>query len=166
MPALPFSILGVSVLTTRRDVGGGNWPLWAIILPFSASMFRALGQPLLKVGFEIWNNPRVATLLCYISSATVVIIVGLMRKQALGARFSRKGIAWFMFVGVLNGLATWAGIEAVARGPVSLVVPVVASQPLFTLLISYVMIPGLRLSLAQAAGVVLTVAGVIVVLTG
>ncbi|MGE0626915.1 MAG: EamA family transporter [Hyphomicrobiaceae bacterium] len=157
-------MLGVTVLTTKRDMGGGNWPLWAIVLPLSASLLRGLGQPLLKVGFTWWNNPRVATLLCYASSATVVIIVGLLRKRATAARFTPKGVAWFMFVGVLNGLATWAGIEAVARGPVSLVVPVVASYPLFTLLIGLAMTPGTRVGWAQAAGVILSVAGVIVVL--
>jgi drug/metabolite transporter (DMT)-like permease len=162
-------ILGVTVLTTRRDIGalaGQSWPLWALSLPLAASLIRGLGQPLLKIGFSWWDNPRVATLLCYASSATVVIVVGLLRKQASAARFTPKGVAWFMLVGLLNGLATWAGIEAVARGPVSLVVPVVATVPLFTLTIGLVMWPGARIGWAQAIGVVLTVAGVLAVIVG
>jgi drug/metabolite transporter (DMT)-like permease len=108
----------------------------------------------------------VATLLCYASSATVVIVLGLVRKRSLGVSFTRKGVGWFMVIGVLNGLATWAGIEAVARGPVSLVVPVVASYPLYTLLIGLVMWPGAKIGWTQAIGVVLTVMGVIAVITG
>ncbi len=157
-------ILGVTVLTTRRDVGPGAWPMWALTLPLLASMLRGLGQPLLKVGFELWNNPKVATLLCYASSATVVITVGMLRKQRSAAHFTRAGVAWFMLIGLLNGLATWAGIEAVARGPVALVVPVVAAYPVLTLAIGLLMHPGARVGVAQIIGVVLSAVGVITVL--
>jgi drug/metabolite transporter (DMT)-like permease len=166
LAGIALLVLGVTVLTTRRQTTGISWPLWALTLPLTASLLRGLGQPLLKIGFGWWNNPRVATLLCYASSATVVIILGLVRKRSLGVSFTRKGIGWFMLIGLLNGLATWAGIEAVARGPVSLVVPVVASYPLYTLLIGLVMWPGAKVGWAQAIGVALTVAGVIVVILG
>lgn len=157
---------GVALLTTNRSWGDANWPLWALALPLTASLIRGLGQPLLKVGFGLWDNPRVATLMCYLSSATVVIIVGLLRKSASAARFTPKGVAWFMVVGLGNGFATWFGIEAVARGPVSLVVPVVASYPLFTLAIGAVVLRRVKVTRAQSFGVVLAAAGVILIVMG
>ena len=159
-------IAGVMAMTTNRNWGDARWPLWALALPLAASVLRGFGQPLLKVGFGWWNNPRVATLLCYLSSATVVIIVGMIRKRASDAKFTRKGVAWFMLVGVGNGLATWAGIEAVSRGPVSLVVPVVASYPLFTLAVGSVLLRRTKISMAQAIGVALAAAGVMIVAFG
>jgi drug/metabolite transporter (DMT)-like permease len=159
-------ILGATMLTSGRSAAGANWPLWALALPLTASFLRGLGQPLFKIGFSWWHNPRVATLICYACSATVVITVGLWRTRGTDARFSPKGVAWFMLIGVGNGIATWCGIEAVSRGPVSMVAPVVASYPLFTLLIGMVMFRRARVSPAQAAGVALTVGGVMMLLIG
>lgn len=159
-------VAGVTALTTNRNWADGSWPLWALAFPLAASLLRGFGQPLLKVGFGWWNNPRVATLLCYASSATVVIVVGLLRKRASAAQFTKRGVAWFMLVGVGNGVATWLGIEAVARGPVSLVVPVVASYPLFTLAVGSVLLGRVTVSRAQAIGVALAAAGVMIVALG
>lgn len=159
-------VAGVTMMTTNRNWGDTTWPLWALGLPLTASLLRGFGQPLLKVGFGWWHNPVVATLLCYASSATVVIVVGLLRKKASAASFTPKGVAWFMVVGVGNGLATWFGIEAVARGPVSLVAPVVASYPLFTLLIGSVLLRRVKVSPAQSAGVALAAAGVMILVLG
>lgn len=160
-------LVGVTFLTASRGFGGGaSWPMWALALPVAASMLRGIGQPLLKVGFGMWNNPRVATLLCYVASASVVITVGLLRTRGTAARFTPLGVKWFMLVGVLNGIATWAGIEAVARGPVALVAPVVATYPLFTLVIGLAMARSLQLNWKQAAGVAATVTGVVLLLIG
>ena len=160
-------VAGVTLITTNRSLGGGqSWPLWALSLPLAASLFRGLGHPALKAGFALWNNPRVATLICYLMSASVAITVGLLRTRGTAARFSPLGIAWFMLVGVGNGVATWAGIEAVARGPVSLVAPVVATAPLFTLAIGRVMLRSVAVSWQQAVGIALAVAGVVLLVAG
>lgn len=159
-------LVGVTLLTTNRNWGDTTWPLWALALPLTASLLRGFAQPLLKIGFGWWHNPRVATLLCYASSATMVIVVGLLRKRSSAAQFTPKGVAWFMLVGVGNGLATWFGIEAVARGPVSLVTPVVASYPLFTLAIGAVVLRRVKVSREQALGVALAAIGVMVLVIG
>lgn len=159
-------VAGVTMMTTNRNWGDTTWPLWALGLPLTASLLRGFGQPLLKVGFGWWYNPVVATLLCYASSATVVIVVGLLRKKASAASFTPRGVAWFMIVGIGNGLATWFGIEAVARGPVSLVAPVVASYPLFTLVIGSVLLRRVKVSQAQSIGVGLAAAGVMILVLG
>lgn len=155
-------IVGIMLLTTTRSAGGAQWPLWAIVLPLSASLLRGLAQPILKIGFGLWPNPRVATLLCYAASATVVVLVGLWRTRGERRGFTPAGVLIFMAVGVANGIATWAGIEAVARGPVSLVAPVVASYPIFTLAFGAAMLRRTAITAAQALGVALAAAGVMV----
>ena len=159
-------VAGATLLTMQRNAGDVAWPMWALALPLTASLLRGLGQPLFKIGFSWWPNPRVATLLAYASSATVVIIVGLWRTRGTNARFTPRGVGWFMVVGILNGIATWCGIEAVSRGPVSLVAPVVAGYPLFTLAIGWIVLRRVKVSAMQAAGVALTVAGVVLLVVG
>ncbi len=159
-------IAGATVLTANRNLGEATWPMWALALPLTASLLRGLGQPIFKIGFSWWPNPRVATLICYACSATVVIIVGLWRARGTQMRFTPKGVAWFMVIGVANGIATWCGIEAVSRGPVSMVAPVVASYPLFTLAIGMFMLRRVKVTLIQAAGVALTVGGVMLLVVG
>lgn len=159
-------IAGIGLMTTNRNQGASTWPLWALALPLAASLLRGLAQPVLKIGFQWWHNPRVATLLCYLSSATVVLIVGALRKRSSGAQFNATGVRWFMLVGLLNGIATWSGIEAVARGPVSIVVPVVASYPIITLVTGAVMLRRVEVSLAQRLGVTLATLGIIALVVG
>jgi drug/metabolite transporter (DMT)-like permease len=69
-----------------------------------------------------------------------------------------------MVVGALNGAATLAMYAALSRGPVALVSPIAASFPLFTLLFSALLLRQERLTRRIAAGVILTVTGVILLL--
>ena len=156
---------GVTCLSATRQWRDTSWPGSALALPLTASLIRGLGPAALKVGFMWWPNPRVATLACYLSSAIVAISVGLWRTRGTGTWFTRAGVAWFMLIGICNGFATWSWIESLARGPVALVAPVVATYPLFTMLFGRLLIGRLEANAMQAAGVGLTVVGIGLLLT-
>lgn len=157
-------VLGATMLTTGRTWQDRPLLMWALLLPLAASLIRGLSAPLLKVGFALWSNPMAATLACYVMSATVALASGALRTHHSGARFNGTGIGWFITVGFANGFATLALIWALSGGPVTLVAPVVACYPLFTLIIGAVLgqaTPGR----GQIAGVALTVGGVILLVT-
>ena len=69
---------------------------------------------------------------------------------------------WFALTGILNGVAVLCLYHALSTGAVVLVSPIVATYPLFTLMLSALVLREERMSGTLIAGVALTVAGVIV----
>jgi len=136
----------------------------AMALPLAAALIRGLVQPLVKVGLESWPNPFAAVTIGYLVSATVLVVVGRVTVRRSPVAFDRRGLRWFIAVGCCNGLAVLGLYAALARGPVTVVAPVVACYPLATLLFSRLLLGAGELTARMIFGVVVTVAGVVVLL--
>lgn len=136
----------------------------ALWMPWSAALLRALAQVLSKAGLALWPNPFAAALIGYSVSAAIVWTAGLFTHGGRTQKFTRRGMAWFGLTGVLNGAAVLAMYYALTTGPVQTVAPVVATYPLFTLALSALFLRQERLNGRLAGGVVLTVAGVVILL--
>jgi drug/metabolite transporter (DMT)-like permease len=118
-------------------------------------------QPAIKVGLAMWNSPLVAVGIGYAVSAVAVLTVAGMR-GGLGLNASnRTGVAWFAAVGLCNIAAVFTLYAALARGPVSLVSPVVASYPMVTLFLSWFLLRGTQPHWRIVLGIVATVAGIV-----
>ena len=155
-------VLGMLVLTWSGDARPRTWPLWAIALPFAAAAIRALAQVLTKAGLALWASPYAAGLIGYTMSAMVILIAtrtGGPRQPA-----DRRAKPWFVATGLLNGGSVFLMYTALAKGQVALVSPIVATYPLFTLALAMLFMRQERVTPRLAAGVLLTVAGVIVLL--
>jgi drug/metabolite transporter (DMT)-like permease len=155
-------VLGMLALTWNRDARPRNWPLWAVALPLAAAAIRALAQVLTKAGLALWASPYAAGLIGYTVSAAVVLIAA--RSGGPRPPTDRRATPWFVATGVLNGGSVFLMYVALARGQVSTVSPIVATYPLFTLALSMLVLRQDRVTLRVAAGAVLTVAGVAVLL--
>ena len=111
----------------------------------------------------MWANPFAAALVGYtVSTAAVWTCGALSRDGALA--FNRRGASWFALTGLLNGAAVLSLYIALNAGPVYLVSPIVATYPLFTLALSAAFLRHEQLTRRLLAGVVLTVAGVVILL--
>lgn len=158
-------VVGVLLLSWPSGASGApRWPLWALLLPLAAAAIRGAIQPAVKAGLMLWPEPFAAGLIGYSVSSLVVLAVA-ARAGALPA-VTRHGAMVFAGVGLCNGLAVLLLYVALRGGPVSLVSPLVATYPLFTLAFGAVLVraepPGVRV----LAGVVLSVAGVMLLLAG
>ena len=123
---------------------------------------RALAQVLSKAGLALWPNPFAAALVGYTLSSAVVWATALGRRTR--PEFDRHGAAWFAVTGILNGVAVLCLYRALSTGAIVLVSPIVATYPLFTLMLSALVLREERMSGMLITGVALTVAGVIVLL--
>lgn len=141
---------------TREQQQGALW------LPWSAAALRALAQVLSKAGLALWPNPFAAALVGYTLSSAVVWATALGRRTR--PEFNRHGAAWFAVTGILNGVAVLCLYRALSTGAIVLVSPIVATYPLFTLMLSALVLREERMSGMLITGVALTVAGVIVLL--
>jgi drug/metabolite transporter (DMT)-like permease len=155
-------VLGMLVLTWTGDGRPRDWPLWAISLPIAAAAIRALAQVLTKAGLALWGSPYAAGLIGYTVSAVVILIAA--RSRGPREATDRRAAPWFVATGLLNGGSVFLMYVALARGQVSTVSPIVATYPLFTLVLSMLLLRQDRVTPRVAAGAVLTVAGVAVLL--
>ncbi|SLN72985.1 DMT family transporter [Oceanibacterium hippocampi] len=159
--------LGIALLFRGRGRDGSTVPRWAYLLPLAAALVRGLVQPVVKFGLIAWPDPIAAATIGYLVSALVVLSIAAMRRReppAAGNSAGRRGRFWFAAVGICNGAAVLALYAALARGPVTLVAPIVACYPLATLALNRILRGDRSLAPSAALGVGLSVAGVALLL--
>lgn len=158
-------VAGVVLLSLTRPGSGKPWPLWAAALPIGAAAIRGLAQSIIKVGLIQWPSPFSAVLIGYTVSSLVVTIAIVLRGDWPSV-LDREGVLWFGGVALANGAAMVTLYQALDRGSVILVAPLVATYPLVTLLLTTIIFRSARLSHALVTGVLLTVLGVVMLITG
>ncbi|GHD57208.1 hypothetical protein GCM10017083_38370 [Thalassobaculum fulvum] len=157
-------VAGATLLVLASARGGGIGVRAAFLLPLAAAAVRGLVQPAVKIGFETWPSPYAAATVGYLVSAVVVVGFAAARGGLPSLRGDRTGVLWFAAVGLCNGAAVVTMYAALARGPVALVAPLVATYPLATLALGAVLLRGVRIGPRIAVGVAVTVAGVALLL--
>lgn len=157
-------LAGIAALTVDRRWLAQSWPWWAVFIPLATAAIRGIAQPVTKLGLGLWPSPFAAVLLGYSVSSLVILAAGLVRAGGLPASFRPSGIAWFAAVGLANLSGVFLLYAALAQGSVSLVSPLVATYPLFTLGLTALLLRPARIDARLFAGVALTVAGVAILI--
>jgi drug/metabolite transporter (DMT)-like permease len=155
-------VLGVIAFTGRGENATRHWAAWAILLPLAGAAIRGGAQAAVKGGLALWPDPFAAVLVGYTVSCATIFAASRALVPASAAPLNRRGVLWFMSVGACNGAGILAMYSALARGQVSVVSPLVATYPLFTLALSALFLREERFGARVLAGVALTVAGVVV----
>jgi drug/metabolite transporter (DMT)-like permease len=154
-------IVGVLMLSMDRRWLGVSWSYWAVALPIGAAAIRGFTHPITKLALAAWPNPFAATLIGYTVSGVVVASIVTARPAGRLPEYDRAGLLWFAFVGICNSVGVLALYDALARGSILVVSPLVATYPLVTVGLTAALFRSVQTSTAVLAGVVATVAGVI-----
>ena len=156
-------VLGVVALSARGSDRPSAWAAWAVLLPLAGAAIRGGAQAAVKGGLALWPDPFVAALVGYcVSSVTILAANRVFVKRSTVRIDWRRGIAWFALVGVCNGLGVLAMYAALARGQVSVVSPLAATYPLFTLALSALFLREEKFGARVLLGVAMTVAGAVI----
>ena len=162
-------LLAVGTLMT---VSGVCWIYWnrdvavsimraAALLALGAMVLRGLLIFITKIGLVMMPNPVMGAFAAYCVSLTC----------ALGFHFFKAGHAipvvraggrWFLLTGALTATGTFCLFTALLHGQVVVVSPILASYPLFTMLIAWLLATE-KLGERAIAGVIVTVVGVVLV---
>ena len=162
---LALIVGGVALLALRRGAGGRRWPVWVLLLPLSAAVIRGAIQPAIKTGLALWHEPMAAAAIGYAMS-TIVILLLVGRRALREGPADREGVLWFTGVGVFNGAATFLLYAALGLGSITVVAPLVAVFPLIAVVLSFFFLREERLHAVGLLGIVVSVAGVILLLAG
>ncbi len=157
-------VVGGVVLMALRGVGvAASWPTWILALPLLSAFVRGAVQPAIKAGLALWPDPWAATLIGYTVSSVVALALTHRRRRAAGPP-DRRAVLWFCVQGLLNGTSTFLIYAALGIGSIALVSPLVATYPLFALAFGVAMLKSERPGPRALAGILVSVAGVIVLL--
>ena len=163
---LVLAMLGVFAITVTRTPDMRDWRTWALLLPLGASVVRGVIPPVIKVGLDIWPVPIAAGLTGYICSTLTVLAIERIRTGRFLVQAPLSGKLWFAANGLCNGTGTLLLYGALGNGPVSLVAPLYATYPLFTVGMSLLFLGNVRITWRLVAGTLATVGGVVLILTG
>ena len=165
MAGLVLVVTGVALMALRGGAGGRQWPIWVLALPLAAALVRGAIQPAIKAALAIWHEPLAAAAIGY--SLSTVVILSLVGRRALAAGPpDRTGLLWFIGVGMSNGTATVLLYAALGLGSIAVVAPLVALFPLIAVVLSYFLLRDERLHTIGLLGLIVSVAGVILLLVG
>jgi len=113
-----------------------NWPLWALALPLGAALIRSLAHVLTKIGMMDIPDPYFAGLISFSVSALITNTILTYSSTNQSINWKLKGTYWFALAGVTMGIAIISLNTALLNGPITLVIPIVAISPIFTMLLS------------------------------
>ena len=165
LAGLAMVVGGVALLALRGGTGGRHWSVWVLGLPPAAALVRGAIQPAIKTGLGLWHEPLAAAAIGYALSS--VVIVSLVGRRALREGPAiRSGVLWFLAVGFANGSATFLLYAALGLGSITVVAPLVALFPLMGVVMSWIFLRGEQLHAIGLLGIVVSVAGVILLLLG
>lgn len=165
LAGLAMVVGGVALLALRGGTGGRHWSVWVLGLPLAAALVRGAIQPAIKTGLALWPEPLAAAAIGYALSS--VVIVSLVGRRALRAGPAiRSGVLWFLAVGFANGTATFLLYAALGLGSITVVAPLVALFPLMGVVMSWFFLRGEQLHAIGLIGILVSVAGVILLLLG
>ena len=143
------AVLGVLTITVTRTDDMRDWRTWALLLPLGAAVMRGVIPPIIKVGLEIWPSPIAAGLTGYIVST----LTGSHGRAAFAPAASSCRRRWPASCGsrcngICNGIGTLLLYAALGTGPVSLVAPLFATYPLFTVGLSVLFLGNVKITCA------------------
>lgn len=163
---LPIAVGTVGIIAAVLMLSFGNmrierdWPLWALALPVGAAVIRSLAHVLTKVGMADIPNPFFAGLVGFTVSAIVTNIALGWGAKRQRIDWSATGTYWFALAGIMFGLAIMSLNNALLRGQITTVIPIVALSPIFAMLLSIFVFKRERLTFKVVLAVFIVVPSV------
>ena len=155
-------VTGVVVLSWKGRAPR-DWVLWALLLPVGAAALRALAQLAAKVGMESLPSPFFVGLVGYTVSLAIAMLGTKAREDS--AVFARTpGFKWLVLTGIGNGFSVLSLNTALQCGKLSVVSPIVACSPLFTLLLGWLVFSEQAINARVVAAVGLIVPSVVFII--
>ena len=152
---------GIAVLNMRE--GRLSLDIGLIYFPLGAALFYALSNVIRKVGTNIQPHAVLGAQVSTLSGLTACVVYMALRGRFKNLQINRGNINWLAGAGVVNAVAWIAVTLAIELGRVSVATSIIYSYPLFSLLLSKLMLRDEALNRYVVIGSLLIVFGVVIV---
>lgn len=151
---------GIVLISWQPAESGLSYRWWEGIFSLTAALFAGIAFPIRRIAFDISNEPLYfAAVLAIVSFVSLgpYVQVRLRSEQFV---LNRSAVPPFILSGFFESAGSLLSLIAVSLGRVVVVSPIVASSPLWTLILTVVFLRGLERINAR------TVTGTLAVMTG
>lgn len=159
-------IMAIISLALKDKAAPTTFPIWALALPIGAAFIRSLGHGITKIGMVEIPDPYFAAMIGATVSFFITFTLWAIKSERKAISFSSGGTYWFMSAGVLYGIALICLNTALLFGEIITVVPIVASAPVFSMLMSIFVFRRDRVTLRIFFAVVVVVISVVFISLG
>jgi drug/metabolite transporter (DMT)-like permease len=154
-------VIGVGLVTWQPGTGIRHWLDVGVLAALGAALSYGIRPLFLKFGLDAADLPLTAAFIGAIAALTYALLLG--DRSGLLSAHRQAAFGLFILSGVLQAIGFLALTVGLSGGDVSVVYPVTASAPLFTLFFTAILLRGTeRLTLPIVVGAVLVVAGVVI----
>ena len=151
-------------LISGKQQGEKNWRLIHALFPISAALISAISQSLRKQALHIIPDPFVAVAMVTTVSLILLLAFVVTTQRTAQLKMQRDGFRFFLCASLIATTAQVANFIALARGELSVIIPLLNTTPLFTVFFSAVFLRAVETINARIVlGATLMVAGVVLI---
>ena len=155
-----LAVAGIIAISWKPDTTPHNYRVWHVLYSLLAGFLAGVAFPLRRYGLTMTNEPMFFSFVIAVVSLAGSIPYVFWTRTGQGVLWNRKGIFYFALSGFFEAMGAWLTLAALTGARVVIVSPIVATTPLFSLIISLIFLRGKE----QVTG--LTIAGTIAVVAG
>ena len=146
--------------------GSAQWSLLALLFPLCAALIRSGAHVGARWGLTLLPNVILTGLIAYAVSFVIASSTSVLGRKILGTRRSLLGWKWFVLAGLANSGAIFTLNTALMLGSVSRVSPLIATYPLFTMILSALFYRQERITRLTVLAVAIVVPSVMLITLG
>ena len=151
-------------LISGKQHGDKKWRLIDALFPISAALISAISQSLRKQALQIIPDPFVAVAVVTTVSLILLLIFVFATGRTDQLKIKPESFRFFLCASLIATLAQVANFVALARGELSVIIPLLNTTPLFTVFFSAVFLRAVEtINTRIVLGAVLMVAGVVLI---
>lgn len=158
-------VAGIILISWRPEKMSPSYHWWHILYSLGAAFLAGIAFPVRRYALNISNEPLFfAALLALVSLVCLGtnLLLGIGRERLV---WDRKAIFPFILAGGFETLGALLSLIAVSVGQVVVVAPIVATSPLWTLIMSSIFLRDLeRINTQSVMGTFFVVAGIIAII--
>lgn len=160
-------VAGVVLISWKPESVAPSYRAWHVLYSLGAGLLAGLAFPLRRYGLILTNEPIFFSFVIAVISLAGSIPYILWTRSDQGLVWNRRGIMHFFISGFCEGMGALLTLVALATARVVIVSPIVATTPLFSLVISLTFLRGKeKVTGAVILGTVAVVAGTIAIALG
>jgi uncharacterized membrane protein len=160
-------VAGVVMISWKPEAAPASYRWWHVTYSMAAGLLAGVAFPLRRYGLMITNEPVffsfVVAIVSLIGAVPYTLRTGGERKLI----WHRRGVVDFFLSGFFEALGALLTLMALTTGRVVIVSPIVATTPLFSLVISLIFLRGKeQITAITVLGTIAVVAGTIAIALG
>lgn len=151
-------------LISGKQAGDTQWRLLDAVFPIGAALISAVSQSLRKQALNVIPDPFIAV--AVVTTVSLILLLGFIFATGRTGqlKMERDGFRFFLCAALVATTAQVANFIALARGDLSVIIPLLNTTPLFTVFFSAIFLRAVEnINIRIVLGAVSMVGGIVLI---